>query len=227
MWIVLIVGLLLLLLVVPQFWVRNVIRRYSAPRDDIPGTGGQLARHLLDRFGLQQVGVESTDQGDHYDPRDRVVRLSAEHYNGRSLAAVTIAAHEVGHALQDAQGMGALRLRTRLVELAGAAQKTGVLSMVAVPLMAVVSRSATAAGIILLLAVLGFATGFLVHLVTLPVELDASFRRALPILRHGRYIADDDGPAARRILQAAALTYVAASVTSMLSIWRWIAILRR
>lgn len=224
---ILLIAGVLILLIVPQFWVRHVIRRYSRPRDDFPGTGGELARHLLDRFALSGVRVEVTDQGDHYDPRDKAVRLSAEHYGGRSLAAVTIAAHEVGHALQDAQGMAALRLRTRLLEVAQSAERTGVLSMVALPLMAVASRSATVAGLVLVLAVLSFATGFLVHLVTLPVELDASFRRALPILRHGRYISADDMPAARRILRAAALTYVAASVTSMLNVWRWIAVLRR
>ena len=104
--------LLLLVLVLPQFWVRRVLQRYSAPRDDFPGTGGEFARHLLNRFGLHQVRVESTDQGDHYDPREKVVRLGADHYQGRSLTAVTIAAHEVAY-----PASRSLDLRRRLGDL--------------------------------------------------------------------------------------------------------------
>ena len=83
----------------PQWWVKSVIRRHSAERQDFPGTGGEFARHLLDRLKLDYVGVEQTDAGDHYDPESRTVRLLPEHFDGRSLSAVVIAAHELGHAM--------------------------------------------------------------------------------------------------------------------------------
>ena len=88
----------------PQFWVKRVISRYNRPVDRYEASGAQTARRLLDAHGLQAVVVETTEHGDHYDPAARAVRLSADNYHGRSLTATTIAAHEVGHALQHARG---------------------------------------------------------------------------------------------------------------------------
>ena len=101
---------LLVLTVLPGLWVQSVMRRYREPANRYPRTGGQTARHLLDALGLRNVATEVTERGDHYDPLAKVVRLSADNFNGRSLTAVTIAAHEVGHALQDARGFGPLAL---------------------------------------------------------------------------------------------------------------------
>ena len=93
--IVIILVAIVLIAVLPQFWVQRVIARHSADRADYPGTGGEFARHILDEFGLRKVGVEETDQGDHYDPDTRIVRLSPQHYRGRSLSAVVIASYSV------------------------------------------------------------------------------------------------------------------------------------
>lgn len=210
----------------PSLWARAVLRRYSAQRDDFPGTGGELARHLLDRFGMHQVAVEETKAGDHYDPRAKAVRLSPENLSGKSLTAVTVAAHEVGHAMQDHSGYAPLRFRTSLVGLAQGAEKLGALLLVVMPFAAMLSRAPSAGLIMLLAGLLSFGTAVVVHLVTLPVELDASFRRALPVLATG-YVPASDQAAARRILTACALTYVAGSLASMLNLWRWISILRR
>ena len=106
-WII-IIALLLGLLFGPGLWVRRVMDRYRRPEDRYGGTGAELARHLLDKAGLQAVRVELTDQGDHYDPQEKAVRLIAENLDGRSLTAVTVAAHEVGHAMQDAEGFAPL-----------------------------------------------------------------------------------------------------------------------
>src|SRR5574339_345193 len=95
---------LLALTIVPGLWVQSVMRRYSQPANRYPHTGGQTARHLLDALGLRNVATEITDRGDHYDPLAKAVRLTVDNFNGRSLTAVTVAAHEVGHALQDARG---------------------------------------------------------------------------------------------------------------------------
>src|SRR5216684_115593 len=109
--------LLILLAVVfgPQVWVHHVLRRHGADRPDLPGTGGELARHLLDEAGLHSVKVETTDRGDHYDPETRAVRLLPQHHDGRSVAAVAIAAHEVSHAVQHARGEPSFARRVALV----------------------------------------------------------------------------------------------------------------
>ena len=217
---------LLALLFGPQLWVQWVLRRHARPRDDFPGSGGQFARHLLDRLGLQHVKVVSTGAGDHYDPGSRRVALAPEHYGGHSLTAVVIAAHEVGHALQHAQGDGWFRLRQRLAGLAQAAQALGNLLFLAAPVIGLAGRTPVAGWLALAGALAAFGASTLVHLVTLPVELDASFRRALPLLEAGRYLPPADRPAARSILRAAALTYVAASLASLLNLWRWGRLLR-
>jgi len=219
--------LILALLFGPQLWAQYTFRRYSRDRGDFPGSGGKLARHLLDRLGLETVTVEVTPDGDHYDPRTRAVRLRPEHHAGRSLTAVAVAAHEVGHALQHARGESLLSLRTRLVELALLAQKVGAGMMVALPLVLAITRAPASGLLIGALGLASMAGATLVHLVTLPVEWDASFGKALPILQAGRYVPEQDLPAVRRILRAAALTYAAASLASLLNLGRWIALLRR
>ncbi len=216
----------LLLFYLPAFWAQAVLRHYGQAREDFPGTGGELARHLLDRRGLQHVPVEVTEAGDHYDPQAKAVRLSLAHFEGRSLTAVTVAAHEVGHALQHHEGYTPLLVRTRLVFAAQRAEKVGAWLMMLMPVMALLSRSPLGAGMMLLAGALSFGVAALVHLVTLPVELDASYRRALPMLTRG-YIPPRDYRAARRILTACALTYVATALASTLNLWRWLAIIRR
>ena len=104
MHIVILIVLLLALIVGPGLWVKAIMKRYSRPADRYPWSGSELARRLLDSLGLHHVGTETSDVGDHYDPENKVVRLTPQNYEDRSLTAVTIAAHEVGHALQDAQG---------------------------------------------------------------------------------------------------------------------------
>ncbi len=210
----------------PQLWVKAVIARHSGERSDFPGTGGELAEHLIEHYKLDDVKVEKTKLGDHYDPRDKTVRLSQANYDGRSLSAVAIAAHEVSHAIQDATGYRPLQARTKLAGLALQIEKLGSVVLLASPIMAVVTR---APHIFLLevgagLAIL--ASTIVIHAVTLPVEFDASFQRALPILKNGRYLDDHDMPAARQVLKAAAFTYVAAALVSLIDVARWLRILR-
>jgi len=218
--------LLLALATLPQLWVLSVMDRHSHDRPDFPGTGGQFARHLLDEMNLREIGVEETQMGDHYDPQSKTVRLSPNNFAGRSLTAVTVAAHEVGHAMQDATRYPPLVARTRLAKTGAIVERVGVFVMIAAPIMAVVVKHPAAmfaqvgAGLLLI----GFTV--LVHLTTLPVEFDASFKRALPVLRAGQYIPERDMPAARGILRAAALTYVAGALISLINIARWMRVLR-
>ena len=223
-----IVGGALLLAIVfgPQLWVRYVLHRHANERADIEGTGGDLARHLLDGFGLQEVRVEvAPDGGDHYDPEAKAVRLSDEYLNGRSVTALAVAAHEVGHAIQDRDRYGPLRARQRLVMSA----------LIADRLAGVVSIGLSVVGFMispkLLLLGIGALILFglievIVHLVTLPVEFDASFNKALPVLAGGGYLAPQDQSAAHSILTACALTYVASAAMRILNLGRLFAILR-
>ena len=217
----------LALLFLPQFWVRYVLARYNRQNEsNFPGNGGELARHLLDRFGLQDVGVEKTDIGDHYDPIERKVRLTPDKYDGRTLTAITVAAHECGHAYQHAGQETLFMWRTRLAMASVWAARIGSFLLFAAPFLALLARAPSPALLSVVGAFLVMGFGVLVQLVTLPVELDASFRKALPVLQDG-YLKKDQVPAARRILNAAAWTYVAGSLAGLLNFWRWLAVLRR
>ena len=217
----------LALTILPSFWVQAVIRRYREPANRYARTGGQTARHLLDALGLRNVVTEVTDGGDHYDPLAKAVRLTKDNFYGRSLTAVTIAAHEVGHAMQDARGFGPLRVRTQLVHWVAPIEKLGAGMLMLAPLMGAVTRSPRLGLLGLAGGVLTLAAGVVVHFLTLPTELDASFMRALPLMKQHGVILPEDLPRARRLLTAAAFTYVAVALQSLLNIARWWAILRR
>ena len=149
-----------------------------------------------------------------------------EVFGGKSLAAVVIAAHEAGHAMQDASGYPPLQARTRLAKQAIRAEKVAAVVMLAVPIVMVLAKAPYIAIIEVFVGVMIFALSILLHAVTLPVEFDASFRRALPVLQAGRYLDDKDMPAAKQILRAAAFTYVAAAAMSLLDVARWLRVLR-
>ncbi len=211
----------------PSYWVKHTLAKYSHPEDRYPGTGGELARILLDWANLQAVRVEVTEHGDHYDPIEKVVRLTVDKFNGKSLTAITVAAHEVGHAMQDRDGYLPLKLRTRLVAIAAPAEKLGAAILMIAPIIMVITKAPSAGALFLLGGLLTLGAATVVHLITLPMELHASFARALPMLEQGKYLIQGDEPHARKILRAAAWTYVAASLMTLLNIGRWWAILRR
>lgn len=226
-------GVLALIAIIfgPQLWVKRMMMRHGDERTDFPGTGGELAQHLVDHLSLQGVGVEETDLGDHYDPEAQMIRLSADNYSKSSLTAVAVAAHEVGHALQHHHGSlgqndGGLGLRQRLVGLVQVTDKIASVFFIAAPVLTVFARTPAAFFGLIGFGVALLAVRIVVHLVTLPVEFDASFRKALPILEEGGYLAEEDLPAARSVLKAAALTYVSSAIISLIDLARWVRILR-
>ncbi len=224
----LVLGLLLLAIIFgPGLWVRRVMEKYAQPDDRYQGNGAQLARLLLDRHGLGGVPVEETPKGDHYDPVEKVVRLSPGNFNGRSLTAITVAAHEVGHAVQDQTDYTPLKLRHQLVTLMGPVERVGAGILMVSPFIGMLTRAPGLGMVMFLGGLLSLGTAAIVHLVTLPTEIDASYGRALPMLEDADILIDGDKPHAERILRAAALTYVAASLASLLNVARWWAILRR
>ena len=228
MHVLLIIVFLLLLVFGPQWWAQYTFRRYAEVLPRIPGTGGELARHLLDQFGMADVPVEKTEKGgDHYDPERRAVCLGPDNYDHKSLTAVAVAAHEVGHAIQHQRNEPKLALRHRLVKLAQTTQQLGAGAMFLLPVALAITRAPSAGLVMAAIGLGSMASATLVHLVTLPVEIDASFGKALPILTAGHYIQPEDETAVRRVLRAAAFTYVASSLASLLNLARWFAFLRR
>lgn len=224
-----VVVILLIVIVVfgPGLWVQRVLERYSEPADRYAGTGAQLARHLLNKHGLESVTVERTKEGDHYDPQQKAVRLTDDKFDGRSLTAITVAAHEVGHALQDRDDYAPLRLRTRLVRAGRGIEKVGAAILMVSPFVGALTRAPQVSLLMFAAGFLTLGTSALIHVVTLPTEFNASFNRALPMLDDFKILKRADRPHAHRLLQAAALTYVSASLMSLLNIARWFAILRR
>lgn len=207
--------------------MQRVLARYSEPADRYAGTGAQLARHLLDRQGMENVTVERTKEGDHYDPQQKAVRLTDDKFDGKSLTAITVAAHEVGHAAQDRDSYAPLRLRTRLVQAGRGIEKIGAAVLMVSPFIGALTRTPQIGLLMFAAGFLTLGTSALIHLVTLPTEFDASFNRALPMLDKFGVLKRVDRPHAHRLLRAAALTYVSASLMSLLNIARWLAILRR
>lgn len=223
----LILAILLVLLVFgPQLCIRWVFFRYKSDLPDIPGTGGELAKHLLKRFEIHDVIVEETQPyRDHFDSATPAIRLSPDNYNGRSLTAIAVAAHEVGHAIQWHRNEEIFQLRSKYIPLAVKLQRAGVLMLSLSPVLGLVTRhpvgiAAPLAGGILM-AVCGAAT----YLIVLPEEWDASFNKAMPVLKDGEYISNQQLPAVRKILSAAALTYAAGALASILQLWRWLPLL--
>ena len=223
------IGLLILLAMIfgPSLWVKFVMKRYSKEKPEMPGTGGELAKHLIERFTLKDVKVEVTELGDHYDPVEKKVRLLREHYESKSLTAVAIAAHEVGHAIQDQQGDKRLATRTKMIPVADKVARWSAAVISLSPVIGIITRHPMPFSLVLLLGLSGFIARMMVHAVTLPIEFDASFAKALPVLREGRYVSQSDEVAVNRILRAAALTYVSAALADILNLGRWIAILLR
>jgi hypothetical protein len=219
-------ALLFLVAWLPGLWVRRVLARHG--REDSYGiSGAQAARRFLDRVGLTAVKVEQAgNEGDHYDPLAQAVRLAPERMQSRSLAAVVVAAHEVGHALQHARREVGFGFRFELAKLALAAQRAGVVLFIAAPILALVARSPMVLLVATGVGAIAFMLAVVVHLATLPVELDASFNKALPLLEQGQDLKPEDYPAARSILRAAAFTYVASAAMAVLSLGRWGGILR-
>jgi len=223
------VGILLVLALIfgPSLWVKLIMNKYSSALPEVSGTGGELAKHLIKRFALKDVKVEVTDQGDHYDPIEKKVRLMQENYDSNSLTAVAIAAHEVGHAIQDHQGDKRLANRTKMIPIANMIARWSVVIISLSPIIAIIMRHPVPFSVLLFLGLSGFIARMIIHAVTLPIEFDASFSKALPILREGNYISQANEKAVSRILNAAALTYVSAALADILNLGRWLIILSR
>jgi len=218
--------ILVILIYAPQWWVSYVMKKYARTIKELPGTGGELAQYLVERHKLS-VTVETTELGDHYCPETKAVRLSPQYFNGKSLTAIAIAAHEVGHAVQDHLKEDILVARVKMVKVSQRLEKMGAGIIFIAPIISAITHSHYLGLLIGLIGLLGIASNFVVHLISLPVEFDASFNKALVLLEEGNYITKLDLNIVRKVLLAAALTYVAGALASLFNVWRWISILKR
>lgn len=200
-----------------QFKVRGTYEKFSRVPAANGLTGRQMAATIMSRNGVSDVSIEAAPGvlSDHYDPRAKAVRLSEPIYAGNSISAIAVAAHEVGHVLQHHQGYALLQIRSAIAPVAGFG------SMLAFPLFFIGMLVGTKAfgGVLMDLGILFFTGAVLFHMVTLPVEFDAS-KRALAQLTSTGAVMPDEVAGAKKVLDAAALTYVAAASMAALELLR-------
>jgi Zn-dependent membrane protease YugP len=219
-WVVVGVGMALSLWA--QFRVKTTFAKYSQLAIGSGMTGADVAKSILRANDIRDVSVEPVQGAltDHYDPRHKVLRLSEPVFAGRSMAAAGIAAHEVGHAIQHATGNAWLKFRSAWVPVANLG---GGISMFVIIAALFLGGTATVlGGKLAILGVALFATTTVFTLVTLPVEFDAS-RRALATLQQGGLMSSEELGGAKKVLDAAAMTYIAAAATSLLTLLYWAA----
>lgn len=197
--------------------VNSTFQRYAKVRSMSGMTGAQVARKILDRNGLTNIPVEhvSGNLSDHYDPSAKVLRLSDSTYNSVSVAAIGVAAHECGHAIQHKEGYGPLKLRTAIVPAANIGSRLGV------PIILLGLLFGGGGSFLVNLGIWVFSLAVLFQIVTLPVEFNAS-NRALVMLEDYGVLGSDEKRKAKSVLSAAAMTYVAAAASSILQLLRLI-----
>ena len=196
--------------------VNRVMSKYSKVRNSTGITGAEAARRILNNEGLYNVQVEclNSDQGDHYDPRSSTVRLSYDNYNGASVTAVGVAAHECGHAIQHAKGYSPLNFRSALVPVVNIGSRLGM------PLI-ILGILLSWNNVLIQIGIWAFSLSVLFQLVTLPVEFNASSRAIAKIDQYGLMTTQENN-GCKKVLSAAAMTYVAAAASSILQLLRLI-----
>lgn len=216
-----------ILMMIAGFRVRSVFNRHSKQMARSGMTADEAARQILYEAGVTDVRIEGCrgHLTDHYDPRDNTVYLSEGVYGNRSIASLGVAAHEVGHAIQHAEGYAPVRLRTALVPVMNIANRL-MFPMILLGLIVDLMQLTTLATLFLWIGIGGYAMYTFFLLVTLPVELNAS-HRALAALGDTRILAREEIPPTRRVLSAAAMTYLLSFAYSLLQLLRLIAIFGR
>lgn len=196
--------------------VNSVMKKFGRVQNSTGMTGAEAARRILNNEGLYNVQIEclSGSQGDHYDPRSNTVRLSRENYNGASVTAVGVAAHECGHAIQHAKGYAPLNFRSALVPVVNIGSRLGIPIII---LGVILSYN----NVLIQIGIWAFSLSVLFQLVTLPVEFNASARAVAKIDQYGLVSAEENN-GCRKVLRAAAYTYVAAAASSILQLVRLI-----
>lgn len=211
-YILVVIGMLICLLA--SAMVNSTMSRYSRVRNMGNLTGAEAARRILNQEGLYHVQIEclQRNKGDHYDPRTNTVRLSAENYNGSSVTAVSVAAHECGHAIQHAQGYTPLSIRSAIVPIVNIGSSLGI------PLI-LLGVLLSWNQVLIQVGIWAFSLSVLFQLITLPVEFNAS-RRAVRKIEEFDLLTGEECNGCKKVLSAAAFTYVAAAASAALQLLR-------
>jgi len=217
-----IMGVGLVISLFAQAKVKMAMRKYSQIPSASGLTGAQAASQMLRANGISGVGIEQVSGflSDHYDPRKKVLRLSPDIYGGTSVAALGVACHEAGHALQDAKGYAPLFLRNAMVPVASFGSTGGIWMIV----IGMVLGAASGSGIGSVIAMLGFyllLAGVIFTVVTLPVEFNASSRAKTQLVSLGMVRSPEEQRGVTKVLNAAAMTYVAAATVAILQLFYW------
>ncbi len=204
-----------------QFKVSSTFSKYLNRKYSRGMTGAEIARYMLDSNGLNDVKVEAVEGrlSDHYDPRTKVVRLSQDVYSGSSISSIGVAAHETGHAIQHKTSYVPMMLRSSLFPVANIG------SMAAFPLILIGLFLGAMGGIFIKLGIIFFSLSVLFQIVTLPVEFNAS-SRALGILSNNGLLVNDELKSTKKVLNAAAFTYVASALVSVMELLRLVLLSR-
>ena len=201
-------------LFLPSIWVNYVLRKNNEILPDMPFTGNQLGQKILKENNLENVLIEPIKQVDHYNPLKKKVHISEDKLHKKSITSIAVVAHEIGHAIQDKENYKPLLLRQKLIEKTMIFQRFGsFLLIIGLPSIFAITKSPFITFIAAIIIMGCLSTNVLIHLITLPVEFDASFKRALPILQ--KYVPKENMRQCRSVLRAAAFTYLAQSIVSI------------
>ena len=202
-----------LVVFLPSLWVNYVLKKFNVTFADMPFTGKELGKIILEEHNVNNVSINSIKKLDHYNPIDKKIHISEDKINKKSITSISVVAHEIGHAIQDKHNYKPLKLRQTLIEKTSILQKIGsFLLIIVLPSIFAFTKSpfiTLLAGIIIMGCL---STNVLIHLVTLPVEFDAS-NRALKVLE--KYVPKKNIKQCRSVLRAAAFTYLAQSIVSI------------
>ena len=209
----------------PHILVQHIIKKWHSHGDILQGSGAEFALHIFHKMNIKDIEIIKGEQ-DYYDPLHKKLCLDTKNYELKTLSAIVITAHEIGHIIQDYQNNFLFRLRIVLVKAAQFLQSLGWVFMASAPLIGSLLRLPTVGILTFLIGILCNSAIVLVHFVTLPVEIDASFKKAMPLLIEGGYIPHQYYPAAKNILRAASLTYLTAAFYNIFHFWNLIRILR-
>ena len=203
-----------IVLFLPSLWVNYILKKYNKVLPDMPFTGRQLGKKILQEERINNVSINPIQQLDHYNPKEKKINISTDKLDKKSITSIAVVAHEIGHAIQDREEYKPLILRQSLIEKTMIFQRIGsFLLIIGLPSIFAFTKNPLITLIAAIIIMGCLSTNVLIHLITLPVEFDASFKKALPILR--KYVPKQNLHQCKSVLRAAALTYLAQSIISI------------
>tara|TARA_Y100001970_G_scaffold193674_1_gene235354 strand:+ start:389 stop:1093 length:705 start_codon:yes stop_codon:yes gene_type:complete len=203
-----------LILILPSIWVNYVLKKNNKILSDMPFTGNELGKKILEDLQMTKISIETIKQVDHYNPIEKKICICEDKLNNKSITSISVVAHEIGHAIQDKENYKFFILRQKLIEKTIIFQRLGsFLLVIGLPSIFALTKNPYITFITAIIIMGCLSTNVLIHLITLPVELDASFKRALPILR--KYVPKENMKQCSSVLRAAAFTYLSQSIVSI------------